>query len=52
MSEKPEELEDNNLGPFLTGSKNNGVRHRVPPLPGGLPKNSTKVYEEDASKGL
>ena len=43
--------------PFLTGSTNNGNRHRVRLLlggktPGGLPENSQKVKKEEASIGL
>ena len=52
-------LEDNNSGPYPTGSTRNGDRHRVLPPPGGngenpggLPKNSKKVKKEEASKGL
>ena len=43
-------LEDNNSGPYPTGSTRSGDRHRVLPPPGGngvnpggLPKNSKKV---------
>ena len=52
-------LEDNNSGQCHTGSTSNGNRHRVLPPPGvngenpgGLPKNSKKVKEQVASKGL
>ena len=47
------------IEPVLTGSTNNGDRHRVLPLPGGngkipggLPQNSKKVKRDEASKGL
>ena len=50
-------LEETKSSPFLTGSINNGDRHRVLLLPGGngknpgeLPKNSKKIKKEEASK--
>ena len=54
-----ETRDNNNSGPYPTGSTRNGDRHRVllPPggngeNPGGLLKNSKKVKKEAASKGL